>query len=718
MLGTGGNGAGGQHGVIVAGTITVGTTGTSLIDGVSGPATSDFNYGVGVQPTYGGAGLVSSHGGNIKVVGQGVGSGSTRFNVGVGVYYGGTITAGGSGTVTVIGTGGVGTGGANHGIDLFSSSGFGTSTITSGGGNVQMTGTAGAGSGGLGIDMRADCIATTATGGGALFLTTDSINFDSTATISAGSGSVAVGVNTNGTAINLGGNNASGTLGLTNAELNTVTAGTLTIGNANTGTITISADITRTANTAMVLISNGNIVISGGQINTDGGALSLQPGSNTVQPTHAGTDVTASTLSVAGAVDIDIRGTTADTNYTQLNVAGGVNLAGTTLQLTGSYTPAANDVFTIVSASQVTNTFTGLANGATVSFNGKTLRVTYTNTGVYLSMGAITSTTVTASPGTTTTYGTSVTFTVTVGADPTDQGTVSFYIDGSAYAPATNLSLNSSGQASFSISSLGVTGSPHTITAYFSGVTNVYAPSQGSLGETITPATPSITWPKPSDIVFGTAVGSAQLNATANIQGSFSYTLADGTTPANGAVLNAGQNQTLKVNFTPNDSIDYTTATDSVTINVLQATPQITWSNPGDIVYGTALGATQLDASAEVSGSFTYTLADGKTSANGAILNAGPNQTLNVLFTPDDVTDYTTATDSVVINVLKATPQITWSNPGDIVYGTALGATQLDASADVGGSFRYTLADGNTSANGAILYAGQNQIPQRRVHSQ
>ena len=54
--------------------------------------------------------------------------------------------------------------------------------------------------------------------------------------------------------------------------------------------------------------------------------------------------------------------------------------------------------------------------------------------------------------------------------------------------------------------------------------------------------------------------------------------------------------QTLSVTFTPTDTTDYNTATDSVTINVDTATPTIAWANPADITYGTALSAAQLDA--------------------------------------------------------------------------------------------------------------------------
>ena len=50
-------------------------------------------------------------------------------------------------------------------------------------------------------------------------------------------------------------------------------------------------------------------------------------------------------------------------------------------------------------------------------------------------------------------------------------------------------------------------------------------------------------------------------------------------------------------------------------------------------------------------------------------------------FTPTDTTDYTTVTKTVQIIVGQVTPVITWSNPASITYGTALSATQLNATA-------------------------------------
>src|SRR5204863_95130 len=193
----------------------------------------------------------------------------------------------------------------------------------------------------------------------------------------------------------------------------------------------------------------------------------------------------------------------------------------------------------------------------------------------------------------------------------------------------------------------------------------------------------------PADIVYGTALGATQLNAIASVPGAFVYT------PPTGTVLSAGAAQTLSVAFTPTDAANYTTASKTVSINVLKATPVVTWVTPADIIYGTALGATQLNASSSVLGTFVYT------PAAGVVLNAGAAQTLSVAFTPTDAANYTTASKTVSINVLKATPTITWPTPADLVYGTALSATQLNATASVAGSFVYTPALGDVLNAGA-----------------
>ena len=117
--------------------------------------------------------------------------------------------------------------------------------------------------------------------------------------------------------------------------------------------------------------------------------------------------------------------------------------------------------------------------------------------------------------------------------------------------------------------------------------------------------------------------------------------------------------------FTPTDTTDYSTVTTTATINVAKATPVISWPNPANITYGTAPGATQLDATASVPGAFAYT------PAAGMVLSAGQGQVLSVTFTPTDTTDYSAVTTTATINVAPATLVITPAN-ATVPYGAPI----------------------------------------------
>ncbi len=141
-----------------------------------------------------------------------------------------------------------------------------------------------------------------------------------------------------------------------------------------------------------------------------------------------------------------------------------------------------------------------------------------------------------------------------------------------------------------------------TLTAYYTSSSTTYYNASGSTSIVVTSAEPAppITWATPAPIPYGTALSAAQLNATTTVPGTFSYS------PAAGTVLTAGQH-TLTVVFVPNDTADYSSATASVTLTVSQLTPILSWAAPAPVPAGTVLGATQLNATANVPGTFTYT---------------------------------------------------------------------------------------------------------------
>jgi hypothetical protein len=210
---------------------------------------------------------------------------------------------------------------------------------------------------------------------------------------------------------------------------------------------------------------------------------------------------------------------------------------------------------------------------------------------------------------------------------------------------------------------------------------------QGSSSSTlvINKAAPAITWVAPAAIPYGTALSAAQLDASSVVAGTFVYT------PAAGAVPTAGL-QTLSVTFTPTDSSDYSTATATVQLTVNKATPAIIWAVPAAITYGTALSATQLNASSVVAGTYVYT------PAAGAVPTAGL-QTLSVTFTPTDSNDYSTATATVQLTVNKAAATVTLGSLSQIYTGSPLAATATTVPSGLTVNFTY---NGSSTAPTAV----------------
>jgi hypothetical protein len=181
-----------------------------------------------------------------------------------------------------------------------------------------------------------------------------------------------------------------------------------------------------------------------------------------------------------------------------------------------------------------------------------------------------------------------------------------------------------------------------------------YNPAEGDTRLMDQPVTPTLTWAQLADIVFGTPLGAAEETATSNVPGTFSYSFTDGD------VLHAGS-YTLTANFTPLDTVHYTTASIQNVLDVLKATPTIVWANPADITVGTPLGAAQLNATANVTGAFVYT------PGAGTMLSTGNGQVLSVSFTPTNSADYNVASATVQINVLSGNTGLT---PMDVDQGT------------------------------------------------
>ncbi|QDT97380.1 cadherin domain-containing protein [Gimesia aquarii] len=130
--------------------------------------------------------------------------------------------------------------------------------------------------------------------------------------------------------------------------------------------------------TSEVIVSTGAVLGGNGTVDApvtvnNGGVLT--PGSS---PGIISTgDLT---LSAGSTLDIEIDGTTAGTDYDQIQVTGTVDLTGATLNLISAFTAAAGNEFLLIEndgADAITGTFAGLPEGTLLTFNGNQVYITY-----------------------------------------------------------------------------------------------------------------------------------------------------------------------------------------------------------------------------------------------------------------------------------------------------------------------------------------------------
>jgi hypothetical protein len=149
----------------------------------------------------------------------------------------------------------------------------------------------------------------------------------------------------------------------------------------------------------------------------------------------------------------------------------------------------------------------------------------------------------------------------------------------------------------------------------------------------------------------------------------------------------------------------------------------VTWTNPAPILYGAPLSSNQLNAVADVPGSFAYL------PTNGSLLPLGAN-TLSVVFTPSNIVNYASVTNTVPLTVNPAlvsivsgltannkiydrTTSATLSSnnvalagvvPGDTVSLDTNGYAANFASASVGNGIAVTVSGLTLSGAGAGNY--------------
>jgi hypothetical protein len=158
------------------------------------------------------------------------------------------------------------------------------------------------------------------------------------------------------------------------------------------------------------------------------------------------------------------------------------------------------------------------------------------------------------------------------------------------------------------------------------------------------------------------------LGSTANVLGSFAF-IAPATVPNAGTV---GQ----VVTFTPIDTTNYNPVYLNVNVVVQQADATVSWPTAAAITYGNALSAVTLTGAAG-DGTFAFTNRD-------FIPEAGPTQSFEMTFTPNDAANYKTPTRQVVVTVNQADPSVNWPSATAILAGQTLASSAFSGGSATG----------------------------------
>ena len=233
----------------------------------------------------------------------------------------------------------------------------------------------------------------------------------------------------------------------------------------------------------------------------------------------------------------------------------------------------------------------------------------------------------------------------------------------------------------------------------------LYAVGQAQQSIDVGPAALTVTAGSAS-MVFGTAVPPIVPSYTGLVNGDSAPptlpTCAAQVPPAN--ILNGNPIVgTYPTACTGAADANYTISYVGGSLVVGKATPILQWSQPSPITYPTALGPAQLNATASVPGTFAYT------PPAGAVLNAGPNQTLSATFTPSDSANYVSGgfvTTTITVNKAGTSTSLTSSvNPVNTGQAVTYRAT-ITGPGSAGGTVAFLDGGVTIAGCGAVLVAG------------
>jgi sugar lactone lactonase YvrE len=308
---------------------------------------------------------------------------------------------------------------------------------------------------------------------------------------------------------------------------------------------------------------------------------------------------------------------------------------------------------------------------------------------------------------------TTQTITFTAPTSPVTYGVSPITLSASSTSGLTIAFTVVSGPATLTGSTLTITGAGTVVVAANqAGNTNYSAATQVTQNVVVNLASQTISFTAPTSLVtYGVSPITLSASSTSGL--TIAFTVVSGPATLTGSTLTITGAGTVVVAANQAGNANYSAATQvTQSVVVSQATPAITWPTPAAISYGTALGATQLDASSTVAGTFAYS------PAAGAVPGAG-SQTLSVAFTPANATNYATATAHVTLAVNKASLLVTANSPA-IAYGAAVPAytaaitgfqgTDTAATAVTGSASLTTVPAAPSAVGGYTITAAQGTL--------
>lgn len=289
----------------------------------------------------------------------------------------------------------------------------------------------------------------------------------------------------------------------------------------------------------------------------------------------------------------------------------------------------------------------------------------------------------------------------------------------------------------------GIAGGSYSIQASYSDPSGSYLGSTGFSLLTVAPAVTTVTGADANttysaesgeSILLYANVGSAAGSVS---EGSVTFTILDGTTlvmspivasVANGiasvsAILPAGtaaKSYVLRAaysgtgNYAASSPSDVTLKVSSAATTTTASDSSVTYSPDNQnltLTAGVTSGGVKVSE-----GVVTFTVTTGGATlgtvmapvasgqASGSlVLPAGTivgTYTVTANYGEGSPGNYDSSSSNATLTVGKATPHISWDDPGEIAYGTPLSAAQLDANTTVAGSFKYSPRLGTVLASG------------------